>query len=185
MSLPDAKPAEWVELARRHGGTVDVGSRRRIRKVLLPHGAWTITLERADPSGEGNEETRFEAHMHMRHDLRMQIRRASVLDRVGRWFGMQEMTLGDATFTIRSNNESLIRSLLLDRSVSAPLLRLRRGRLSVFPLRRRLRRVPDTSVLRWTASGILKDQEQLESVVALMKGTLEGLGRIGIVRETG
>lgn len=178
-----ARPEAWVELAARAGGEVEARG-RKVKAVRFPHGRWTITLD-TQSDGESTT-TRMFARFAERAPLRMSIRRHDAFTRIASAFGMRYVSVPnpdiDGAFLVRTDNASVVRSLVLDRNFSRPLQAVRKGRIEVVPIRKGLRRLPGVAELRWTATGTIKDIDVLGHALALVRASIDGLTRLGIAR---
>jgi hypothetical protein len=181
------KPADqaWVDLAREFGGTVEEDKRGAIKAVRIPHGSWMLTLDRyVVSSGHSSHTyTRVRVPIRPRTPFRMRIFRDNVFFRIAKWFGMQDIASGspdlERGFVFQSDNESALRSLLMDGRVVALLLKEKGGRLEVAALSKKERKGTDaTSELRYITGGLIKDPVRLRDIIELVRTHLDGIARI-------
>lgn len=172
-----------MELAKREGGEVEARG-RKVKTVRFPHGRWIITLD-TQSDGESTS-TRMRVRFVERSPLRMSIRRHDAFTRIATLFGMRCVSVPDpdidGAFLVRTDNASVVRSLVLDRAFSRPLQAVRKGRLEVVPIRKGLRRLPGVAELRWMATGTIKDVDVLSHALALLRASIDGLSRLGVAR---
>lgn len=112
----------WQQFAREIGGEyVDGAVRSRL-------GAWTVTLDTymriiAYAEGPVTEVpvTRMEARFVTRDTFRFFVGRQGFFERVGKLFGMQDVTVGypefDDAFVVKGKDEAKVRAFFQDRSI--------------------------------------------------------------------
>ncbi len=183
--LPRGRPEAWADLAESEGGEVKQRG-RKISKVYLPHGAWTLVLETFS-EGEGGMSTRLRVRMRTRAPFRLRIFQDNAFYRLAKRFGMKDVSVPnpaiDRAFVIQTDSESVVRSLLLERRLAGALLALPKSRIDVVPVKRGLRKLRNVAELRWAMSGVLKDRERLDLALQLARALLDGLIRLGVAVE--
>jgi hypothetical protein len=176
----------WRLFAQQHGGRIVTSKLGRVRSVRFTHGAWTVIFDTYTVSNgkSSTTYTRVRSLVRAHSDFRFCLYRENVLTRVGKLFGMQDIHAGhpevDRHFIVKSNNESLIRSLILHPAVHVPLLAQRGGRFELARFRGKFRNRPEgIAQLRYTVAKVMKDPESLAGLLELMRGTLDQLARVG------
>ena len=177
---PSPRPREWDAFARRRDGSVE-RKRRKITKVLVEHGAWTIELGRW-AQGENNM-TRLRTRFRTRQPFTLTVYRENPFYRVMKAVGMQDITIPnpavDRAYIVRSDRPAIVQSLLIDATITRSLLALEKGRFEVVRERRKMR-LSDVSELRFVASGTVKDEDVLDHAFALVSAGIDGLYRLGV-----
>jgi hypothetical protein len=160
-------------------------------KVQATHGEWTVTLDQYVVSNGKTAVayTRMRAPYVNPSGFRFTIYRRGLLSGVGKWFGMQDIEVGDARFDdefiIKGTDEPHVRALF-----SSPRLReLIAGQPQVhltvkddegwfgpsFP--------QGVDELEFKVLGVIKDVERLKRLYELFAETLDQLCRIGSAYE--
>lgn len=178
------KPEAWAELAGRENGIMET-RRSKVRSVAFPHGTWHIVLD-THSDGESST-TRMHVRFRSSSPMRLRIQRHNGFTRLATRFGLADVKVPnpevDRAFLIRTDNESVAQSLSLDRRFANALRDLPRGYLQVVPVRKGLRFVPGAGELRWLTSGMRKDLDTLLPALLLMRASVDGLTRLGVMRE--
>jgi hypothetical protein len=181
-----AKPDLWAALAADEGGLLEMRRGRRIRRVVFPHVSWEILLDEYTQSDGKTSQTftRCRVRFGDRQSFRLRILADNVFLKIAKRFGLQDVSVPapdvDARFVIRTNNESVVHSIVLTPEVRRTLLELGRARVDVSGVRRRLRRVPGVSELRCQLSGRVKEPDRLRLLVRLTRAMLDALARTGV-----
>jgi hypothetical protein len=185
-----SKDDSWRELAERLNGRIVTGRGDRVKRIDFAFDPWAVVLDtRTESTGESAHVlTRLRALYRSTDDFRFRIYRRSLFSGIGKFFGMQDIEVGqpaiDEDWIIKSNSTGRIQSLMALPEISRSLEALRSGRLDVKPMRGR-RKVPGCMVLTYETSGVVRDLPKLESGVNLMQHVLERLARLGsAARET-
>jgi hypothetical protein len=117
--MPHATSREaWQHFASAIGGQYFAGNWRRSRKVVAAHGPWTLTLDTYTvATGESSTTyTRLRAPYVSADGFRFTVYRRSLFTPLGKFFGMQDIETGRATFdqafVVKSNSELRIRRVL-------------------------------------------------------------------------
>lgn len=159
--------------------------RTKVRSVAFPHGLWHIVLD-TQSDGESST-TRMHVRFRTGSPMRLRIQRHNGFTRLATRFGLADLNVPnpevDRLFLIRTDHESVAQSLSLDRRFANALRDLPRGYLQVVPVRKGLRLVPGTGELRWLTSGVRKDLDTLSRALLLMRASVDGLTRLGVMRE--
>jgi hypothetical protein len=177
----------WQSLAETIQGRYVQGKWWQGDKVQVDVGPWTLTLDTyAESVGDSSTTyTRLRAPYVNPECFRFRIYRVSIFTGIGKWFGMQDITIGDALFddqfVIQGNSEERIHQLLRNTTIRDLLLAQPRVMLKVkddegwfgakFP--------EGVDELEFLAEGVIKDLDQLQKLFDLFAETLEELCRIG------
>lgn len=184
--VPGAKPDLWAALAADEGGLLEMRRARRIRRVIFPHGSWEIILDEYTQSDGKTSQTftRCRARFGDPQSFRLRILADNVFLKIAKRFGLQDVSVPapdvDERFVIRTNNESVVHSIVLTPDVRKTLLELGKARVDVAGVRRRLRRVPGVSELRCQLSGRVKEPDRLRQLLRLTRAMLDALARTGV-----
>lgn len=182
----------WRQLAAEIGGQHVEGGFWKGDKVHARVGQWVVTLDTFTEScGESQQTyTRLRAPYVNKDGFRFCIYREGVFSGIGRWFGMQDVEIGDARFdrdfVIQGNNESQVRRMFADVEVRQLLDAQPRVHFAVrddegwfgadFP--------DGVDELYFRAPGILRDVERLKGLYALFAAVLQRLCEIGAAYQT-
>jgi len=182
-STPPKKDEAWSALAERGQGEI-TRTRRGVRSVRFKAGPWFILLDSYTQSNGHTSQayTRWRSVYHATDDFRFRIYRKSIFSGIGKFFGMQDIDVGqpdiDPDWIIKSNSVGRIQSLMSLREIGDSLRTLRSGTLQAKPLRGR-HRAPGRMVLELTMSGILREADRLDAGCRLMRSTLARMARLG------
>jgi hypothetical protein len=177
------KDEAWSAIAERRAGEITM-ARRGIRSIRFPAGRWAVLLDTYTQSNGQSSQvyTRWRSVYHAMDDFRFRIYRKSIFSGIGKFFGMQDIEVGqpdiDPDWIIKSNSEGRIQSLMSQREIVVSLGTLRSGRLQVKPLRGR-HKAPDRMLLELAVSGILRDADRLDAGCDLMHSMLDRMARLG------
>jgi hypothetical protein len=180
--LPN-KDEAWSTLAERRQGEITM-ARRGIRSIRFDAGQWIVLLDSYTRStGESTEVfTRWRSVYHAMDDFRFRIYRKSIFSGIGKFFGMQDIEVGqpdiDPDWIIQSSSEGRIQSLMTQREIVVSLKMLRSARLQAKPLRGR-HRAPGRMLLELLVSRILREADRLDAGSDLMQSTLDRMARLG------
>jgi hypothetical protein len=160
-------------------------------KVQVAHGEWIITLDTYVVStGKSSIPfTRLRAPYVNPDQFRFTIYRRGLFSDIGKWFGMQDVTVGhadfDREFIIKGTSESKLHALFDNPRIRELITAQPQIRLTVkdhegyfgpdFPL--------NTDELCFTVAGVIKDVERLRQLFELFAETLDHLCRIGSAYE--
>jgi hypothetical protein len=182
----------WQQLSTDLGARFVDGGFWKGDKVVATHGQWTVTLDtHAVSTGKTTVVfTRMRAPYVNPGGLRFTIYRKGVFSGIGKWFGMQDIEIGDAPFDedfiIKGTDESQVRSLFSGAKIRDLVSKQREIHLTVkddvgwfgptFP--------EGVDELHFQVVGIIKDIDRLKLLYDLFAETLEQLCRIGSAYET-
>jgi len=178
----------WQQFAAAVGGNYTEGGFWNAGKVEAGHGQWVITLDTYTVSTGKScvVFTRMRAPYVNPDAFRFTVYRKNIFSGIGKWFGMQDITVGepwfDEAFIVQGNDENQVRRLL-----AVPKLRyLIRAQPDIrftvkddegfwggrnFP--------PNVDELYFETSGVITDVNRLRQLYDLFSETLDGLCEIG------
>lgn len=181
----------WQQLSAQMDARFVQGSAFKQDKIQATHGQWTVTLDTyAVSNGKTTIVfTRMRAPFVNPDGFRFTIYRRGVFSDIGKWFGMQDIEIGDERFDrdfiIKGTDETRVRTLL-----SAPRLR------ELIALQPEIKlavkddegwfgpHFPEgVDELHFAVVGIIKDPDRLKSLFELFSETLDQLCRIGSAYE--
>jgi len=181
----------WRQLSTEIGARYVGGGFWKGDKVQATHGAWTVTLDTYTVSTGKTTVvfTRMRAPYVNPTAFRFTVYRRGFFSDVGKWFGMQDIEVGepafDHDFIIKGSDESQVRSLLSSQKLRDLIARQPEIHFSVkddeggfgasFP--------EGVDELRFEVTGIIKDVERLKLLYELFAVTLDELCRIGSAYE--
>jgi hypothetical protein len=182
----------WRQLGEQmHGQFVDGGFWKG-DKVLVEHGDWTLTLDTYVVS-TGKITivyTRMRAPFVNPSGFRFNVYRKSVFSGIGKFFGMQDIELGDAAFDVdfivKGSDESRVRQLLGNARIRELIAKQKDVNFSVkddegwFGAK-----FPDgVDELYFAVVGIIKDVDRLKLLYDLFAETLDELCTMGAAVDT-
>jgi hypothetical protein len=181
----------WRTVAQEQNGEA-VEGRRKLKQVRFPHRAWLIVLDQYTVStGKSTHVyTRLRALFEPHLEFRFAIFRENFFARVAKFFGMQDVHTGDVLldrdYVVRTDNESMMRSLVAGSRIGSLLIAQKSGKLEIAKFRGRKKPRPERAAeLRWVAGGVIKDADRLRLAVDLLRATLDRMREIGAAREGG
>ena len=161
-------------------------------KVQVDHAGWTLTLDTyVVPAGKTMLVfTRMRAPFVNPTGFRFRVYRKSIFTGLGKWFGMQDIEIGDPPFddgfVIQSADETRVRELLRSPKIRDLITQQKDIELSVkddegfFGTK-----FPDgVDELHFVTLGIIKDIDRLKLLYELFAETLGELCRIGAASDT-
>jgi hypothetical protein len=181
----------WAALAREIGARHVKGGWWKGDRVVARVGPWLITLDTYSEGGEGaTDYTRLRAPFVSLDGFR--VYRKRIFSGLGKFFGMQDIEIGDAyfddAFIIQSNKPAQVRRLLLNGAAMRRLL-TRQGNVMfqakddegwfssvAFP--------PNVDELSLTVPRIIKDVDVLKGMFELFDETLHQLVAIGSAADS-
>jgi hypothetical protein len=182
-----SREAVWRQLSEAIGGQYVDGGFWKGDKVVAEHGEWTITLDvyTVHANNAHISYTRMRAPYVNPSGFRFNIYRRGFFSDVAKWFGMQDITIGDPQFDhefiVKANHEAHVRELLSHLDIRAGLRAQPQLHLTVkddegwfgpkFP--------EGVDELSLTVRGVVKDVDRLKALFDLMGDTLDHLCRIG------
>ena len=156
-------------------------------KVVAEHGDWTITLDTyAVSTGKVTiVYTRMRAPFVNPGGFRFTVYRKSVFSGIGKFFGMQDIEIGDAPFDdgfiVKATSESRVRELLRNPRIRELIAKQKDIQFSVkddegwfgstFP--------DGVDELHFAVTGIIKDIDRLKLIFDLFAETLDQLTHMG------
>jgi hypothetical protein len=182
----------WRRLSEEIGGRYVDGSWSKSGRVDVTHGEWTVTLDTYAVSNGKTVVvfTRMRAPYVNPEGFRFTVYRRSVFSGVGKWFGMQDVEIGDAEFDddfiVKATDESRVRQLLS----STRLRELLGAQPSIhFSVKDDEgwfgAKYPEgVDVLSFVVGGVIKDVERLKTLFELFSVTLDELCRMGSAYES-
>ena len=187
-----SKKEIWKQLSDRvHGQFVDGGFWKG-DKVIVEHGGWALTLDTfAVSTGKVTVVyTRMRAPFVNPSGFRFEVYRKSVFSGIAKFFGMQDVEVGDPLFDhdfiVKSEDESRIRLLLANARIREIIAKQKDVNFAVkddegwFGTK-----FPDgVDELYFVVVGVIKDIERLALLYELFTETLDELCRIGAAVDT-
>ncbi len=181
----------WRQLSSEIDGRLVAGGFARGDKVEVTHGEWTLTLDTFVVSTGKSAViyTRMRAPYVNPSGFRFTIYRRGFFSDIAKWFGMQDIEIGDESFDrdfiIKSTEPAKVLALLLDTRLRNLIAGLREVYLTVkddegyfgptFP--------EGVDELCFQVVGIMKDKQQLKLLFDVFAETLDQLCRIGAAYE--
>jgi hypothetical protein len=182
----------WAALAREIDARVEKGGWWRGPRVVADLPPWQVTLDvYTESAGETSTTyTRLRAPFVNPSGFRFRIYRKSIFSNLGKFFGMQDIEIGNAdfddAFIIQSNDPPRVRALLCNESLRAMLAAQPR---IMFDIRDddggvfRARFPAGVDELRFLTLGIVKDIDRLKRLFDLFAETLHELCRLGCAAD--
>jgi hypothetical protein len=188
-----SKEEIWQQFCAETGGRIVDGGCWKGSKVEATHGQWIVTLDTHTVStGKSSiTYTRMRAPYVNPDGFRFIIYRKGIFSDIGKWLGMQDVTVGypefDEAFIIKGNDEQKLRRLFSSQTIreltdAQPEIRFsvvddeqRFWGSSGFP--------PDVDELHFQVVGVIKDVERLKRLYDLFSETLDELCRMGSAYE--
>jgi hypothetical protein len=181
----------WRQLSTEIGARYVAGGFWKGDKVQAVHEEWTVTLDSyAVSTGKTTVVyTRMRAPYVNPNGFRFTIYRKGFFSDIGKWFGMQDIEVGDPSFDqdfiIKGTDESQVRALLSHQKIRDLIARQREIHFSVkddegwFGARF----TEGVDELCFAVAGVIKDVERLKLLYELFAETLDQLCRIGSAYE--
>ena len=186
-----SKDEIWRQLSEQLGGRFVEGTWVKGSKVEATHDEWTLTLDSyAVSTGKVTVVyTRMRAPYVNPAGFRFTVYRKSIFSGMGKFFGMQDIEVGDAEFDdkfiIKGTDESVVRQLFSNPRIRELIAKQPDIQFSVkddegwfgakFP--------EGVDELHFVAHGVIKDLERLRAIYDLFAETLDQLCRIGAAYE--
>jgi hypothetical protein len=187
-----SKKEIWKELSERVHGKFVAGGFARGDKVIVEHGGWALTLDTyAVSTGKVVIVfTRMRAPFVNPSGFRFEVYRKSIFSGLAKFFGMQDVEIGDPPFDedfiIKSDEESRIRQLLSNSRIREIIAQQKDVNFAVkddegwFGTK-----FPDgVDELYFVVTGVIKDIDRLELLYELFTETLDELCRMGAAVDT-
>lgn len=186
-----SKSEIWRQFSEQLGGTYTEARFLKGDRVEASHGEWKVTLDTyAVSTGKVTVVyTRMRAPYVNHAGFRFQVYRKSVFSGVGKFFGMQDIEIGDPTFDdafiVKGTDESVVKQLFSNPKLRELLAGQPDVQFSVkddegwfgpdFP--------EGVDELYFVAHGVIKDIDRLRATFDLFAETLDQLCRIGAAYE--
>jgi hypothetical protein len=187
-----SKDEVWARLAAEIEGDFVKGGFLRGSKVEARAGEWTITLDTFTVSSGHSTVTytRMRAPYVNRDGFRFKVYRGGIFSEIGKFFGMQDIDIGDTAFdedfVVKSNDESRVRTLLRNPRIRELInaqpsiclwVRDDEGWFGTsFP--------EGVDELCFQVGGVIKDVDRLKALYDLFAEVLTHLCQIGSAYET-
>ena len=181
----------WRQLCAEIGAQYVEGGFWKGDKVQAAHGPWTITLDTYTVStGKSSiTYTRMRAPFVDPEGFRFTVYRKGIFSDVGKWFGMQDLEIGDEAFDrdfiLKSNQESKLRELLLSSRMRELIGQQPQIYFAVKDDEGFFRsNFPEgVDELYFQVVGVVRDVERLKLLYELFAETLDQLCHIGLASE--
>jgi hypothetical protein len=160
----------WGQFASEIGAEFIEGGLFRSSKVQAHVKEWTVTLDTYSVSSGDSSEiyTRMKAAVQDKDGFWFTLSRTGLVAKLDKALGAQDIEIGDPgfdqAFTIRSNNESKVRSLFLNLKIRQMIQAERSITLGI-----------RKNALSLETRGVIRDVERLKSLFELFKETLNQL----------
>jgi hypothetical protein len=187
-----SKKEIWKQLSERVHGKFVAGGFAKGDKVIVEHGGWALTLDTyAVSTGKVVIVfTRMRAPFVNPSGFRFEVYRKSVFSGIAKFFGMQDVEIGDPPFDhdfiVKSADESRIRQLLSNTRIREIITKQKDVNFAVkddegwFGTK-----FPDgVDELYFVVTGVIKDIDRLELLYELFTETLDELVRMGAAADT-
>jgi hypothetical protein len=181
----------WQQFCAQTGSNFVEGGFWKSDKVEAAHNQWTVTLDLYVVStGKSSVTyTRMRAPYVNPDSFRFTIYRKGIFTEIGKWFGMQDVTVGyedfDRDFVIKGNDEQKLRKLFSSQKIRDLIAAQPDISFSVkddegfwsknFP--------EEVDELYFQVVGVIKDVERLKLLYDLFAETLDELCRMGSAYE--
>ena len=173
----------WKQVSAEIGARYVEGSFWKGDKVTARHGDWTIILDKYFCAASKLTYTRVRAAFVNPDDFRFTIYRRGLFSDIAKWFGMQDVEIGEAAFDrmfiIKGNDESRLRSLFTRKRIRE--LISQQPRIHLTAQKKKAGRndtVFATHELRFHAVGVIKDMGRLKLLFELFSEVLDQLSRM-------
>jgi hypothetical protein len=181
----------WRQLCAEIGAQYVEGGFWKGDKVQATHGPWTITLDTYTVSNGKTSTvyTRMRAPFVDTGSFRFTVYRKGIFSDVGKWFGMQDVEIGDEAFDrdfiLKSNQDSKLRELLGSCRIRELINQQPQIYFAVKDDEGFFRSSFPGGVdeLYFQVVGIVKDVERLKLLYELFAETLDQLCRVGSANE--
>lgn len=182
-----SKEEIWRQFAAETGASFVPGGFWKGDKIEATHGPWTVALDTfAVSTGKATVVyTRMRAPYVTPDGFHFTVYRKGLFSEVGKWFGMQDVTVGfedfDREFVIKGNDEEKLRRLFSSQKIreliaAQPDIHFSvedddGGWTKMFPA--------GVDELRFQVAGVIKDLERVKLLYELFAETLDELCRMG------
>ncbi len=188
-----SKAEIWQQFCAETGGNYIAASFWKGEKIEATHGQWTVTLDTfIVPAGKTFiTYTRMQAPYVNPDGFTFIIYRKGVFSGIGKWFGMQDVTVGhpefDEAFIIKGNDEQKLRRLFSNQKIRELISAQPDIRFSVLNDKQNFwgsRGFPQgVDELYFQVAGEIKDVARLKLLYELFSETLDELCRMGSAYE--
>jgi hypothetical protein len=182
----------WQQFCAQTGANFVPGGFARTDKIEATHGPWTVTLDTfAVSTGKSTIiYTRMRAPYVNPDGFRFTVYRTGIFTDIGKWFGMQDVSVGyedfDRDFVIKGNSEEKLRRLFFSDKVRQLISAQPAIWFSVKDDEGKLwgENFPEgVDELYFQVVGVIKDIERLKLLYDLFAETLDELCRMGSAYE--
>lgn len=183
-----SKEEAWKALAARRDGTIVLTKKEKVKEVRFRQDPFELVLDTYTQStGESSQTyTRGRVLFPIRDEFRFKVYRRSVFSDVGKYFGMQDIDVGqpefDRDFIVKSDSAGRVQAWLLRSRVHNALLTLKSGRFEVRKYKKRGVDTTNLRELRYSVAGVLREAEKLDAIVELFAESIEHMVRSGFAR---
>ena len=183
----------WSAFAIEIGGEYVPGGWFKDEYIKYQYLNWEIFIDTytvEDDDGDRDTYTRFRAYILNPRSFRFSISRKNFLTGISKFFGMQDVEIGDPGFdhhfVIKGNDSNLLRDLFADQRLKDAVAQPRYLNLYISENKGlfRKRSIPehvDTLMIR--QSGEVKEKEDLGMFVEMLTKTLDRLAEIGAIEN--
>lgn len=184
----------WQQFAAGVGGNFTEGGFWKGSRVDAAHGQWTVTLDTYTVStGKSSiTYTRIRAPYVNPDSFHFNIYRKGIFSDLGKWLGMQDVTVGypqfDEDFIIKGNDESKLRRLFSNAKIRELIEDQPEIQFSVHDAESGFWSAqnwpPGVNELYFQIVGVIKDVDRLKLLYDLFSETLDELVRMGSASQT-
>jgi len=182
----------WRQFCAQTGSTYVPGGFAKTDKIEATHGPWTVTLDTFVVSSGKSAVifTRMRAPYVNPDGFRFTVYRKGIFTEIGKWLGMQDVTVGhdefDRDFVIKGNDEQKLRRLFSSQKIRDLISAQPDIHFSVEDDEGKLwgKNFPEgVDELYFQVLGVIKDIERLKLLYELFAETLDELCRMGSAYE--
>jgi len=182
----------WRQFCAQTGSTYVPGGFAKTDKIEATHGPWTVTLDTFVVSSGKSAVifTRMRAPYVNPDGFRFTVYRKGIFTEIGKWLGMQDVTVGhdefDRDFVIKGSDEQKLRRLFSNRQIRDLISAQPDIHFSVKDDEGKLwgKDFPEgVDELYFQVIGVIKDIERLKLLYELFSETLDELCRMGSAYE--
>ena len=182
----------WRQFCAQTGSTYVPGGFAKTDKIEATHGPWTVTLDTFVVSSGKSAVifTRMRAPYVNPDGFRFTVYRKGIFTEIGKWLGMQDLTIGhdefDRDFVIKGNDEQKLRRLFSSQKIRDLISAQPDIHFSVEDDEGKLwgKDFPEgVDELYFQVLGVIKDIERLKLLYELFSETLDELCRMGSAYE--
>jgi len=187
-----SKEEIWRQFATEIGATIVPGGFWKGDRIEATHGSWTVVLDTYTVSAGKTTitYTRMRAPYVTSDGFHFKVYREGIFSEIGKWFGMQDVTVGyedfDRDFIIKGNDEGRLRQLFSNQQLRELIAAQPEIYFSVedddgnvwtkmFPA--------GGDELKFQVAGVIKDLDRLKLLYELFAETLDELCRMGSAED--